>query len=268
MPLNGNKTVRFQTDVEDQYFDRVSEPGDLTLAVLDYSRGGGDSSTSKTPDGISAVFNVIKSSPRNGTIRVVMNPTEEVAVGDSIRVRVTLTGPGSEVDDVFIVRITDPEKRAVMSPKQTTNPGLQSGLPQLVLVRKDRKSGGLTWDDLGGIGIDMDYQVVMYPSIDDGDVLDKIYINLDSQTFLGYRSKLSTSQQIELAQKRYISSVIFHVLFLYSITKSRKYLLRREATEVGDEDVAIGDYLVDLFGSHYAEFLLNFEVQELMESLD
>ena len=208
--------------MDDQYFDRVSEPAVLTMAVLDYARGRGDNPTPRPPNRISELFNVIKSSPRDGTIRVVMNPTDRVAVGDFIRIRATLTDPGSEVDDIFPVRITDPGSKATSNPKGNNEPARKSGLPQLLLVLKDKNNGRLTWDDLDSSGIRMDYNVVVYPSIDDRDVLDKIYINMDSETLLEYRSKLSTKEQIELAQKRYISSVYFHVLFLYSITKSRK----------------------------------------------
>ena len=196
-----------------------------------------------------------------------MNATDEVAVGDSIRVRARLTGPGAEFDEIFTIRITDPKKKVTPSQKRKAEPNRQSGLPELVLVHKDRQEGRLSWDDLGGSGIEMDYHVVMYPSIDDKDLLEKIYINMDSTIFLGYRSKLSTLEQIELAQKRYISAVYFHVLFLYSITKNRRYAVTRETVDQGGEEVTIGDYLGDLFGSNYAEFLLNFEVQELMEAL-
>ena len=267
IPMNGSKTVRLETDVENQYFDRINEPGDLTMAIMDYSRGGNGNPTRRNPNRISELFNVVKSSPQDGTIRVVMNPTDEVAVGDSIRVRARLTGPGAEFDEIFIVRITDPEKEVTPSLKRKAEPNRQSGLPELVLVHKDRQEGRLSWDDLGGSGIEMDYHVVMYPSIDDKDLLEKIYVNMDSTIFLGYRSKLSTLEQIELAQKRYISAVYFHVLFLYSITKNRRYSVTRETVEQGGEEVTIGDYLGDLFGSNYAEFLLNFEVQELMEAL-
>ena len=34
LPAGSEKTIRFSTDVEDQYFDRVSEPGELRLALL------------------------------------------------------------------------------------------------------------------------------------------------------------------------------------------------------------------------------------------
>ncbi len=37
VPLGGDKTISFSTDVEDQYFDRTDEPGDLKITVLSSS---------------------------------------------------------------------------------------------------------------------------------------------------------------------------------------------------------------------------------------
>ncbi len=70
-----------------------------------------------------------------------------------------------------------------------------------------------------------------------------------------------------LADKRYLSTVYFHTLFLYSINKTRKYEIKR--IEGDDEkDVDLTDYLKDVFASYYSAFLLNFEISDLMESLD
>ena len=73
---------------------------------------------------------------------------------------------------------------------------------------------------------------------------------------------------MELANRKYIASVYFHTLFLYTITKSRKYKFMKEEDN-GDSDVELDDYLKDLFESHYAEFILNFStadgVMQLLE---
>ena len=34
IPLGGAKNIKFETDVEDDYFDRIDEPGDLQVALL------------------------------------------------------------------------------------------------------------------------------------------------------------------------------------------------------------------------------------------
>ena len=44
IPLGGEKTILFDTDVEDQYFDRIEDPGELKIALLGFktndTRGG------------------------------------------------------------------------------------------------------------------------------------------------------------------------------------------------------------------------------------
>ncbi len=99
-----------------------------------------------------------------------------------------------------------------------------------------------------------------------GDVLDTIYINLDSNIFLNYRSKLKSEDQLQVAEKRYLTAVYFHTLFLYMINKKRNY--RMSITKDGlDDEVSLEDYLKDVFDSFYSEFLLNFGMEQLMNSL-
>lgn len=37
VPLNGSKTIQFDTDVESQYFDRVEDPGDIEIAIMNHT---------------------------------------------------------------------------------------------------------------------------------------------------------------------------------------------------------------------------------------
>ena len=74
--------------------------------------------------------------------------------------------------------------------------------------------------------------------------------------------KTITEEQIELADKKYISSVYFHTLFLFSIAKQKKYDVKKE-----EKEVELTEFLKDLFSSHYTEFLLNFGTEELMSAL-
>ena len=70
-----------------------------------------------------------------------------------------------------------------------------------------------------------------------------------------------------MANKRYITAVYFHTLFLYTITLKRGYqFYRLEGEEEKSMDIA--DYLKDLFQSYYSEFLLNFGMEDLMNSLE
>ena len=113
----------------------------------------------------------------------------------------------------------------------------------------------------------MDYDVVMHPFVE-GDKLDAIYVNMDSAVLKRYKAALRnpSAEQLQLADRRYVSGVYFHTLFLYAITKNLRYHLLQES-ENQDVDVDLTDYLKDLFRNQYASFLLNFEIGGLMEGL-
>ena len=108
LPLNGEKTIKFDTDVVNDYFDRVEDPGDLQLALLQIKhseQGGGNKSGEKKE--VSDLLNIVKSSPNNGTIKVSFNPTKEVHVGDELEVKLTLDGTGEPF--MALLRLGDKE---------------------------------------------------------------------------------------------------------------------------------------------------------------
>ena len=117
---------------------------------------------------------------------------------------------------------------------------------------------------------EMNHATVMYPmAVSNGEKLESVYINMDSTILKNFRAKTrnASQEQLEIADKRYIASVYSHTLFLYSITKAHKYEIVREENGMGS-DVELGTYLKDLFDSYYAEFLLNFGFDEIMQLLE
>src|SRR6202000_1356322 len=98
----------------------------------------------------------------------------------------------------------------------------------------------------------------------EGEALSEIYINMDSSALLNYRAKLNKEEAIAVADKRYLSAVYFHTLFLYVITKNRKYDIVKRDGEAQEQPVELTEYVADLFKSFYAQFLLNFDTQELI----
>jgi hypothetical protein len=260
VPINGEKTIKFDTDVEDNYFDRIEEPGELQLALLQMkrnTRAGGDQPGKDTE--VSGLLNIIKSSPNRGTIRMTLNPKSDLAVGDEIEMRVSLTAAGEPLHEIIHVLIGDPEKPKEPTPKEEE--ALENiGLPDL------KKVGEKDWKSLEEQGIQMDHDTVMYP-VGEGDKLEAIYINMDSNVFLSHRKKLKNEEQITVAQKKYLTSVYFHTIFLYMITKKRNYSLTVQK-DGKTEDITIDDYIRDVFDSYYSDFLLNFGMEQLMGVLE
>ena len=111
----------------------------------------------------------------------------------------------------------------------------------------------------------MSYDEVVFPFVDD-DKLARIYVNVDSKVLKDFNSGSKSPEAVELAERRYISAVYFHTLFLFATTKSRKYDLRR-GDGSSDVDVDLAEYVSDLFRSSYAQFLLNFDTADLLESV-
>ncbi|HEX7870733.1 MAG TPA: hypothetical protein VF455_11540, partial [Chryseobacterium sp.] len=260
IPIGGEKTIKFNTDVENDYFDRSEEPGDLKIALLSIKQNqstGGDLQGDES--GVDSVINIIKSSPINGIIKLTLNPTDELKVGDEIQMHAALSAPGEVFEEMILVKIKDKDAPKLEVPKEEESFD-NIGLPPLQRVKEK------DWPTLEEAGISMNYTTVMAP-LGDGNTLEKIYINLDSNVFLNYRSKLKSEDQIVVAEKRFLASVYFHTLFLYMITKKRNYKLT-VTKEGNDDDVSIDDYLRDVFDSYYSDFLLNFGMEQLINSLE
>ncbi|MCY3866048.1 MAG: ATP-binding protein [Chloroflexi bacterium] len=272
IPLGGSKTLQFDSDVENEFFDRVEDPGDMKLALLHHkTQGGGDNPG--LPNEISGVLSVNRSSSQNGQIKVVLKPTKEVYVGDELRIKVDLISPvhtAETFQEILWVKIaeakTKPEK--VSAPDQPE----PSGLPECVLVyqaaKDEHESGVLTWKQFTeGTNSEMSFDTIMFP-LAEGETLRKVFINMNSSVFMNYKSKFSniSHEQEENARNRYISSIFFHTIFLYTISRKRKYEIKRQ-TEYDCQDEDLEKYLSDVFSSNYAEFLLNFGTSDLMRAL-
>ena len=272
IPLGGSRVVRFDSDVEDDYFDRADDPGELDIAILTYTPNDASGGNRKgTVNDVSDILSVNKKSPKNGNIRIVFEPSEALQVGDELEIQADLHSsaePDGAISVIFWISIIEPDK----PPKPKPPPKEEKlGLPKPVLVYAESSDSEnrKTWDDLGETGITMDYSVVMHPLVDEEDKLEKIYINLDSRVLKDFKSKNRnpSEEQRELADRQYISRVYYHTLFLYAISRNRKYAISKLNGHENYDDVELTDYLKDVFESHYADFLLSFETSALMEGL-
>ena len=270
IPLGGEKAIYFETDVEDHYFDRVEDPGEMRIALLGFSSN--DSEGGDKPSRIEEIedtFNVNISSPHEGTIKVNFNPTQKVNVGDAVQIKATLNGAGENFDAIFWVKVSDRQAPQQPSKKNQQSQEPDLGLPPYVLAYQNlqEEQNTTTWEKLGTSGVEMDYDTVMYPMVE-GEKLESIYINMDSTVLKNFKSKNRNpnEEQLEVANRKYIANVYFHTLFLYTITKNRKYKFIQEEDNK-NVDVELNEYLKDLFESYYAAFLLNFGAGGIMQLL-
>lgn len=272
IPLGGERTIKLKTDVENDYFDRVEESGEMSVSLLSMvpnETSGGTAAGS--PKGITDVFSVAKSSPKDGTIRIALSPKMgELKVGDQVQVKVSLSAPGGELDEFFWVKIAEPE--APKEPKlKEEAPDDSLGLPELVQVYRDKgdRQGVVEWDAVTeATGEAMDYDTVMVPYAD-GNELKKIYVNMDSRVLIEYKNRIKNpnAEQLAVAERKFYTYVYFHSLFLYMITKNRGYSIT-VSKEGKPEDVDIASYIKDLFDTYYSSFILTFGgTEELMQGL-
>jgi len=266
IPERDEKTIQFSTDVEDNYFDRSEDPGELKVSILQRRTNeteGGDKAGEVDAPG--ELLDVRKSSPKEGIIRIGLGATEDLKVGDELEIRAILGGP-EDLECRFWVKIVEPNQK----PKEVAKPDAEEepmGLPDYHLVYEqapEETPDAMTWEKLGEGNIEMDWTVTMYPSVGEDGNLEKVYINMDSSVLRNFVSRQGAIgiDQKEISEKKYISSVYFHTIFLFSITKNKKYELKQ-----GDKDVDLQDYLRDVFSSYYSEFLLNFGMEDLISTM-
>ena len=270
IPLGDEKTIRFKTDVENDYFDRSEEPGEMQIALLGGDGIGGENEN-PIPNTPKKIINVNKSSPKDGTIKINIDTTEEAKVGDMIQVSASLSAPAEDFKQLFFVKIVDPEKPKKHKVEKEKEDNL-SGLPNLILAYKEKKEidGTYSWEEVENMSSEeMKYETTMIPQVS-GETLESIFINMDSTVLKDFKSKYkdASQSQLELADRKYFSSIYFHVLFLYTITINRKFKISIEDENNQNESpVDLGDYLKDIFSNYYSSFILNFNSEVLMEGL-
>ena len=212
IPLNGEKTIKFSTDVENEYFDRNDEPGDLKISVLgtrnNETEGGDAPGEPKAPTDL---FNIVKSSPNKGTIKISLNPKDTLKVGDAVQVQVDLTAPGGDFSEIFWVKIAEKEQpKEKVEKKEEDSENL--GLPQLVFMYEkpnEEDSKVVSWEDVEeATSLNVDYKTVMIPEAE-GDTLKRIFVNMDSTVLKAFKSKYKNpnQEQLELSNRKYYTSV-------------------------------------------------------------
>jgi hypothetical protein len=262
LPLGSTRTISFATDVENDYFDRTDDPGGMSLAIMRPSNSGGGGGGVPDLSQEGDLMDVMRTSPSDGTIKVGLRASAEMTVGEMVMLNATLTSPDGDLVETILVRITEPEREP---PRKVPEIEPPLGIPELVLCSLAGGEGMKSWEELNASGVEMDYAVVVFPYVEE-DKLSRIFINVDSTALKDFKGSAKSAEAIEFAERRYISAVYFHTLFLFATTKSKKYDLRRGEGETS-QDVDLAEYISDLFSTSYAQFLLNFDTADLISAI-
>ncbi len=259
-----SRTIQFSTDVENHYFDRDDDSGEITISLVDVGNNETDGGDAKgTPKDISETFDISKSSPEDGKIKISLTPTETMDVGDDVQIKVDLSSPEGDFEELIWIEIAQPQKENKKKEDEKEEND-KIGLPELVLTAQNSTDEKIIpWEKLNEF-TDMTYDNVMYIYSSDGEMLERIYINLDSTILKNHKSKLNNNSAREKAEKEYIAKVYFHTLFLYSINKNSKFRISRD----DNSEIDINEYLQGIFENQYTSFLINFNMNELIDTIE
>lgn len=138
----------------------------------------------------------------------------------------TLTSPQRDLTETALVRITDPERAP---PRNIPDVEPPLGIPELVLCSRKGGAGLKSWEEIAEGGVEMSYATIVFPFVDE-DKLSRIYVNMDSTVLKDFVAESRSPEAKEIAERRYISAIYFHTLFLFATTKFRKYVPARPRT--------------------------------------
>ena len=267
VPEDGTKDINFSTDVENEYFDRSDEPGDLEIRVMrqkSENTNSTDSAGSSSKE-IDEKLDIVRTSPNQGKIRINLGPTSKADVGDRFKIDTKLTSPSGDFEQQFFAEICNPDKSS-NSPKSKNDQF--TGLPKLVTCTENGRDDTSSWYEIENSGIMVDYSTILRLVTDEeGTRLSKIIINMDSTVFMDYRKNQKTSEAIQIASNRYISSIYLHSIFLFASAKSGSYTMNQTVKNNEVNAVELEEFISDIFSTTYAQFLLNFEVSDILDTI-
>ncbi|KAB2952172.1 hypothetical protein F9B85_10190 [Heliorestis acidaminivorans] len=214
IPLGGNGILKFETDVENEYFVRTTEPGELQVKILTLHRPNkADGGTAPgIPSEPTELFDIRKTGPSEGTIRLSLMPKEsKLSVGDQIEVSVSLTSPDGDREVVVWIKVVESRNENPEDPP--SNREAPPTLPEAIEVFQNNNEEKTlkTWADYNWNGEEVVTLLI------DGGTIQAIAINMDSpaiRRYLGLKRNLTENIVTEI-KRRYFVNMYMHSLFLY-----------------------------------------------------
>lgn len=262
IPINSNGKVYIDTDVNDDYLFRPYEKGSLKIEILQ-KRNKTDievETRNPSPNEVTDILTVEQEGPNNGTIKLVVKPTEKAKVGDEIEVRATLSSPGNDLTCKFDVKVDEKIKPPTKKePKQSESfPTLPA--PQKAF-EKPIDDKGIAWSKFGWTGHDIVRVITGEEESSNEFLVEGIVINMDAFILKNFISKnrINSEKNIKLITDKYFVSIYLHSLFLFSI------LQKMGKDEESLKQVDIEDFISKMI-KPYANFLLyeNYHINEMM----
>ena len=248
IPLGGEGKVEFETDVEDNYFYRPIDKGELEIKILGHERKGGNKPLSKgLPRSVKDIFDVDRTGPENHSIRLTFKPKNILQVNDEIKLNARLTCPDQDLEVIFYIRI-DKKKEEEKGKKKTIKKENNSSYPGIIKIKKkDDKWIKVPSEDIWEEEGWSEDSVIDF--IEESHGILAIVVNLDSHILKKIISKYNAKNetQVNYIRYHYIYQIYVHGLFLYhSINQSKK-----------NSEIQKREFISNCFKLLYGEALIN-----------
>ena len=249
----GKGKIILETDVENTFLSRSDDAGSIEITTLDFGKNGGSGGEKNIPSKDSTKLRVQFSGPCEGEIEVMIEPREEVEVGDTIQLSIKMISSAGEHEVVAFIKI-DKEAQQPKEPKEKTVEEPELSLPKLTrVVQYSEDPEQAKWSDYG-----MTSESIVKIQINPNGAIDEVLINMDSNLV----KKLINAKgaNVERVRNKYISSIYSHILMVY--TTMYGYYSK--------DDIEIDEYVrkdiqeslnaaVEFSFQYYANFLLTYE---------
>ena len=201
IPVNGKGIITFETDVQDDYFFRPKDKGELVLEILKHGANKGQGGKPGLPNTVQEIFEVTKVGPTDQAIKVVFEPKKDLAVGDEVEINAKLTSPSGDLESIFWIKIVNPQVETNENKKEAKEDFPNLPLP-IKVFENPPNATDKSWKDYEWTGENVVKIIKASGEVKDNIPIEAIAINMDSNALKKYFSKFKNAnpEQIRVAE--------------------------------------------------------------------
>lgn len=252
----GSGTVMLETDAENDFLGRTTDAGNIEAVTQDFGEGAHAGAGGHYPSsGNGEKIRVDTVGPYNGKIKLAIHASNEAVPGEIIPLSVKMISSQGEHEVFLKVQVAEPAPQAKARKKRQREP--QASLPPLIRVYENAtETGSATWQEVEGMTAD----TIVKLEIGDGNLVEKVYINMDSVQAKKYNNMRGTDAETQ--SKKYVGLVYSHSLMIYM---SLLGYYTRGATDVELSEEAKGE-LIESLHTAVAE-MFKYHIDFLMSNM-
>lgn len=205
----GSGTVMLETDAENDFLGRTTDAGNIEAVTQDFGKGAHAGAGGHYPSsGNGEKIRVDTVGPYNGKIKLAIHASNDAVPGEIIPLSVKMISSQGEHEVFLKVQVAEPAPQEKEKKKRHREP--HASLPPLIRVYENAaETGSATWQDVEGMTAD----TIVKLEIGDGDLVEKVYINMDSVQAKKYNNVRGADAETQ--SKKYVGLVYSHSLMIY-----------------------------------------------------